>query len=112
MYKAGKNPTRAGYMAALLSMNTTNRFAASGRRCMKTQKTDHFIISQMQLQRFNAAPELWAPHRPARSRVARAKSFSLHVTGSRGRETGLYYVYASSASARYCSQYRSIVVWR
>ena len=30
MYKAGKNPTRAGLMNALLSLNTTNRFALQG----------------------------------------------------------------------------------
>ena len=30
MYKAGKNPTRAGLMNALLSLDTTNRFALNG----------------------------------------------------------------------------------
>ncbi|HJS49350.1 MAG TPA: ABC transporter substrate-binding protein [Gaiellaceae bacterium] len=52
MYKAGKNPTRASLMNALLSLNSTNRFALPGVR-MKTSKSDHFIISQMRLQRFN-----------------------------------------------------------
>jgi branched-chain amino acid transport system substrate-binding protein len=52
MYKAGKNPTRASLMNALLSLNSTNRFALPG-SVMKTSKTDHFIISQMRLQRFN-----------------------------------------------------------
>jgi hypothetical protein len=52
MYKAGKNPTRAGLMNALLSLNTTNRFALPG-VVLKTSKTDHWIISQMRLQRFN-----------------------------------------------------------
>jgi branched-chain amino acid transport system substrate-binding protein len=52
MYKAGKNPTRAGLMSALLSLNSTNRFALPG-SAMKTSKSDHFIVSQMRLQRFN-----------------------------------------------------------
>ena len=30
LYKAGKKPTRASLMAALLSMNSTNRFALPG----------------------------------------------------------------------------------
>ncbi len=47
MYKAGKNPTRQGLMDALLSLNSTNRFALPGVK-MKTSKTDHFIISQQQ----------------------------------------------------------------
>ncbi len=52
MYKAGKNPTRAGLMNALLSLNTTNRFALPGVKS-EDLKTDHFVISQMRLQRFN-----------------------------------------------------------
>ena len=72
LYKAGKNPTRAGLMNALLSMNTTNgsRSPASSRR---RSKTDHFIMSQMRLQRFNNAA---SGRRSARSsRVAvRAKA--------------------------------------
>ena len=52
LYKAGKNLTRAGLMSALLSMNSSNRFALDG-ILQKTSQTDHFIISQMQLQRFN-----------------------------------------------------------
>jgi len=51
LYKAGKNPTRAGLMAALLSMNSTNRFLLPG-TVQKTSKTDHWIISQMQLQQY------------------------------------------------------------
>jgi branched-chain amino acid transport system substrate-binding protein len=58
MYKAGKNPTRASYMNALLSFNSTNRFLLNGVR-MKSSKTDHFIISQMRLQRFNNGA--WTP---------------------------------------------------
>ena len=52
MYKAGKNPTRAGLMNALLSLNSTNRFAING-SVMRTSKTDHFVLSQMRLQRFS-----------------------------------------------------------
>jgi branched-chain amino acid transport system substrate-binding protein len=48
---AGKNPTRASLMAALLSMNTTNKFALPG-VMQKTSKTDRFIISQQQLIRY------------------------------------------------------------
>ncbi len=58
MYKAGKSPTRASLMNALLNLNTTNRFALPGVR-LKTSKTDHFVISQMRLQRFNNG--IWSP---------------------------------------------------
>jgi branched-chain amino acid transport system substrate-binding protein len=58
MYKAGKNPTRASYMNALLSLNSTNRFLLDGVK-MKTSRTDRFIISQMRLQRFNNGA--WSP---------------------------------------------------
>jgi branched-chain amino acid transport system substrate-binding protein len=51
LYKAGKNPTRAGLMAALLSYNTTNKFALPGVK-EKTSKSDHWIISQQQLIRY------------------------------------------------------------
>jgi branched-chain amino acid transport system substrate-binding protein len=51
LYKAGKNPTRAGLMAALLSLNSDNRFALPGVK-QKTSKTDHWVISQMQLERY------------------------------------------------------------
>ncbi len=53
LYKAGKNPTRAGLMAALLSLNSTNKFALPGVK-LKTSKTDHWIISQMQLQKYTS----------------------------------------------------------
>ena len=52
MYKAGQNPTRAGLMRALLSMNETSPFALPGVR-LKTSARDHFIISQQQMIRFN-----------------------------------------------------------
>ncbi|HET8969102.1 MAG TPA: ABC transporter substrate-binding protein, partial [Gaiellaceae bacterium] len=48
---AGKNPTRASFMAALLSMNVQNKFALPG-VMQKTSKTDRFIISQQQLIRY------------------------------------------------------------
>ena len=51
LYQAGKNPTRAGLMAALLSLNTTNKFALPGVK-QKTTKSDHFVISQMQMIRY------------------------------------------------------------
>jgi branched-chain amino acid transport system substrate-binding protein len=61
MYKAGKKPTRASLMAALLSMNTKNRFALPG-IVQKTSAKDHWVISQMQLQRYNASGSgTWVP---------------------------------------------------
>jgi branched-chain amino acid transport system substrate-binding protein len=60
LYKAGKNLTRAGLMNALLSMNTSSQFLLPG-MVMKTSKTDHYVISQMQLQRFNANARVWVP---------------------------------------------------
>ena len=51
LYKAGKNPTRAGLMAALLSLDSANKFALPGVK-MKTSKSDHWVISQMQLERY------------------------------------------------------------
>lgn len=52
MYAAGKNPTRASLMNALLHMNSKNKFALPG-VVQKTSPKDHFIISQMQPQRYN-----------------------------------------------------------
>ena len=52
MYKAGRNPTRAGLMRALLSFDETSPFALPGVR-LKTSTTDHFIISHQQMMRFN-----------------------------------------------------------
>ena len=52
MYKAGKNPTRAGLMRALLSFDETNPYLLPGSR-LKTSTTDHFIISHQRLMRFN-----------------------------------------------------------
>jgi branched-chain amino acid transport system substrate-binding protein len=51
MYKAGKNPTREGLMKALLSFNETSPYLLPSSR-LKTSATDHFIISQQQMQRF------------------------------------------------------------
>lgn len=56
MYKAGKNPTRAGLMRALLSFNETTPFLLPGSR-LKTSATDHFIISHQRLMTYNGG--LW-----------------------------------------------------
>ncbi len=58
MYAAGKNPTRASLMNALLHLNFKNRFDLPG-VVEKTSPKDHYIISQMQLQRFNNG--VWSP---------------------------------------------------
>ena len=72
LYKAGRNLTRARLMNALLTLNQANRFALPG-VTQKTSRTDRFVISQMQLQRY-AHPD-WVrigrliegrPGRPAR----------------------------------------------
>jgi hypothetical protein len=52
MYKAGRNPTRAGLMRALLSLNETTPYLLPGSR-LKTSATDHFIISHQRLMTFN-----------------------------------------------------------
>jgi branched-chain amino acid transport system substrate-binding protein len=60
LYRAGRNLTRAGLINALSSMNDVNKFTLPG-IVQKTTKRDHFIISQMQLQRFNGSAAIWAP---------------------------------------------------
>jgi branched-chain amino acid transport system substrate-binding protein len=57
MYKAGKNPTRASLMRALLSLNETTPYLLPGSR-LKTSSTDHFIISHQRLMTFNNG--LWS----------------------------------------------------
>jgi branched-chain amino acid transport system substrate-binding protein len=57
MYKAGRNPTRAALMRALLSLNEASPYALPGSR-LKTSATDHFIISHQRLMTFNNG--LWA----------------------------------------------------
>ena len=47
-------------MNALLSMNYPNQFMLPG-VVQKTSKTDRFIVSQMQLQRFNSTTKLFVP---------------------------------------------------
>jgi branched-chain amino acid transport system substrate-binding protein len=59
LYKAGKNLTRAGFMKALLSLNSPNRFLLPG-VVQKTSPSDHFVISQMQLRRYNGTTKLWS----------------------------------------------------
>jgi branched-chain amino acid transport system substrate-binding protein len=61
LYRAGKNPTRASLMNALLSMNYPNKFLLPG-ITQKSSKTDHFIVSQMQLHRYNSTSKLWVPN--------------------------------------------------
>ena len=60
LYKAGKNPTRASLMSALTSLDTTTPFLLPGMR-VKTSKTDHYVISQMQLQRLNSTTKVFVP---------------------------------------------------
>jgi branched-chain amino acid transport system substrate-binding protein len=58
---AGKNPTRASFQAALNNMNAVNKFALPG-VVQKTSGKDRFIISQMQLQRYQASGGgVWVP---------------------------------------------------
>jgi branched-chain amino acid transport system substrate-binding protein len=52
MYKAGKSPTRAGLMKALLSLKSKNRFLLPGSQ-LRTSQKDHFVVSHMQLRRFS-----------------------------------------------------------
>ena len=58
LYKAGENLTRAGLMNALLSLNTKSSYLLPG-IVMKTSKSDHFVISQMQLARLNSTTKLY-----------------------------------------------------
>jgi branched-chain amino acid transport system substrate-binding protein len=60
LYKAGKNPTRSGLMSALNSLNLKSPFLLPG-MTMKTSKKDHFVISQMQLQRYDSTAKRWIP---------------------------------------------------
>ena len=50
----------AGLMNALTSMNYAQPLLLPG-MVQKTSKTDRFILSQMQLQRFNGSTRLWVP---------------------------------------------------
>ncbi len=65
LQRAGKNPTRASFQAALLRMDYPNKFLLPG-VIQKTSRTDHFVISQMKLQRYNGNTRLWVPFGPLR----------------------------------------------
>ena len=71
LYKAGRNPPAQGLMNALLSLNTKNPFLLPG-VVMKTSKTDHFVISQMQLARLNY-DDISEADRAARAGTARSR---------------------------------------
>ena len=58
LYKAGRNLTRQGLMNAILSLNTKSSYLLPG-MVMKTSKSDHFVISQMQLARLNSTTKLY-----------------------------------------------------
>jgi branched-chain amino acid transport system substrate-binding protein len=60
LYKAGKNPTRASLMGALTNLDTTSNFLLPGMK-MKTSSKDHYVISQMQLQRLNSTTKVFVP---------------------------------------------------
>jgi branched-chain amino acid transport system substrate-binding protein len=60
LYKVGRNLTRAGLQNQLLKMNYPNKFLLPG-IVQKTSARDHFIVSQMQLQRFNSTLRRWVP---------------------------------------------------
>jgi branched-chain amino acid transport system substrate-binding protein len=51
LYNAGKNPTRASLMRAVLNMNWVNPYTITGIK-VKTSKSDHFPISQIKLARY------------------------------------------------------------
>jgi hypothetical protein len=60
LYKVGKNPTRSALINVLNNLDLKSAFLLPG-MSMKTSKKDHFVISQMQLQRFNGAAKRWIP---------------------------------------------------
>jgi branched-chain amino acid transport system substrate-binding protein len=60
LYRAGKNLTRASLQRALASMNDVNKFALPG-VVQKTSKSDHWMLSKVQLQRFNGSTAIWVP---------------------------------------------------
>ncbi|HWG56224.1 MAG TPA: ABC transporter substrate-binding protein [Gaiellaceae bacterium] len=52
LYKAGRNPTRASLMRAMLSFDETTPYLLPSVR-LKTSATDRFMISQQQMQVYN-----------------------------------------------------------
>ena len=74
MYKAGKNPTRAGLMRALLSLNETSPFLLPGSK-LKTSATDHFIISHQRLDHVQqrALDGVRRAHRRTAARLVRRR---------------------------------------
>ena len=86
--RAGKNPTRASLMNSDPEHELPEQVLAPG-CCQKTTKADHFVISQMQLQRLNANTKLFVPFGRPVARGARANSFSLRVTGTRAGKPAL-----------------------
>ncbi|MDQ3992636.1 MAG: ABC transporter substrate-binding protein [Actinomycetota bacterium] len=53
MYKAGRNPTRAGLMRALTSFDETSPYLLPGAR-IKTSPRDRFMLSHQQLWRYQS----------------------------------------------------------
>jgi branched-chain amino acid transport system substrate-binding protein len=63
LYKAGKNLTRASLMNALTSFDTTSPFLLPGMK-VKTSKRDHYLLSQMQMQRLNSTTKVFVRFGP------------------------------------------------